>query len=53
VLTTSGELGNRLMHPRYEMEREYAVRIRGRVSPTDMAAKPANHRTGRMMSACA
>jgi 23S rRNA pseudouridine2605 synthase len=36
VLTTSGELANRLMHPRYEMEREYAVRIRGRVSPTDM-----------------
>jgi 23S rRNA pseudouridine2605 synthase len=36
VLTTSGELANRMMHPRYGMEREYAVRIRGRVSPTDM-----------------
>jgi 23S rRNA pseudouridine2605 synthase len=32
VLTTSGELANRMMHPRYEVEREYAVRIRGRVS---------------------
>src|SRR5262245_10636151 len=36
VLTTSGELANRMMHPRYELEREYAVRIRGRVSPPDM-----------------
>jgi len=36
VLTTSGELANRMMHPRYGMEREYAVRIRGRVSPADM-----------------
>ena len=36
VLTTSGELANRMMHPRYGMEREYAVRIRGRVTPADM-----------------
>jgi 23S rRNA pseudouridine2605 synthase len=36
VLTTSGELANRMMHPRYALEREYAVRIRGRVSPADM-----------------
>jgi len=36
VLTTSGELANRMMHPRYELEREYAVRIRGRVSAADM-----------------
>jgi 23S rRNA pseudouridine2605 synthase len=35
VLTTSGELANRMMHPRYEVEREYAVRIRGRISPAD------------------
>jgi 23S rRNA pseudouridine2605 synthase len=33
VFTTSGELANRFTHPRFEVEREYAVRILGRVTP--------------------
>lgn len=37
VLTTSGELANRMMHPRFEVEREYAVRVRGELNDATAA----------------
>lgn len=38
LFTSSGELANRLMHPRYGTEREYAVRVLGGLTKEEIGA---------------
>lgn len=36
LLTNDGAWANQLMHPRHEVEKEYMVRVRGQVAPTQI-----------------
>ena len=38
IFTTSGDLANRMMHPRFEVEREYAVRVLGEATSERLEA---------------
>ena len=38
IFTTDGAFANRVMHPRYEVEKEYLVKLNGRLEPTDVEA---------------
>ena len=37
VFTTSGEIANRMMHPSFELDREYAVRVLGKLTDEQIA----------------
>ena len=54
LLTDSGELAHRLMHPRYGLEREYAARVRGELRPDEkkqlLEGVPLDHAAARFES---
>ncbi len=54
LFTTSGELANRLMHPRFGIEREYAVRVLGTLNDESrarlLAGVPIEGQTAAFMS---
>ena len=52
ILTTSGELANRMMHPRYALEREYAVRVLGHLNAEELARLGAGVRLEDGMARC-
>jgi 23S rRNA pseudouridine2605 synthase len=52
ILTTSGELANRMMHPRYALEREYAVRVLGHLRAEELARLAAGVRLDDGMARC-
>lgn len=52
ILTTSGELANRMMHPRYALEREYAVRVLGRLRAEELARLAAGVRLDDGVARC-
>ncbi len=51
LMTNSGDLANRLMHPSFGLEREYAVRVLGALTPEEAATarwRDAGRRPGRL-----
>ena len=52
VFTTSGEIANRMMHPSYELEREYAVRVLGQLTEEQIARLRSGIRLNDGMARC-
>ncbi len=52
LFTTSGEVANRMMHPRFALEREYAVRLLGKLAPEQTARLKSGVRLDDGMARC-